>query len=326
MKKNKFNNFFKNKSVLITGGTGSFGKALVNILYNIKNIKKIIIFSRDEFKQDIMQKKYNSKVMRYFLGDVRDAERLAYALKEVNYVFHAAALKQVPAAEYNPEEVIKTNILGTNNVIMASLKNGVDKFVNLSTDKACSPINLYGATKLVSDKLTASANLFKGKNKTVFCSVRYGNIINSRGSIIPILIENIKNNQNFSLTHKNATRFLLRLDDGVKFVINSLIKSKGGEIFIPKLKSIKILELMKAFDVNRKINIIGLRPGEKIHESLFSFEDSRNVKSFKNYFIIYPSFTNMKNIKEGKFIKQFEYSSLTAEKIKSTELKKLIKS
>ena len=323
--------FLNNKVVLITGGTGSFGKKMLSFLNGIKKIKKIIIFSRDELKQSELQKTFNSNKFRYFIGDVRDFDRVYKALNGVDIVIHAAALKQVPAAEYNPDEAIKTNILGVNNIVEAGIMRKVEKIINLSTDKACAPINLYGATKLVADKLITAANFNKGNSKTILSSVRYGNVINSRGSVIPIFKEMIRDNRSITLTNENTTRFFLTLDEGVKFVIQSLQKMMGGEIFIPKLRSIKIFDLIDALNNKNKIKIIGMRPGEKIHEMLFSRDDSRNVIETDGHYILFNSTENLelylkKVKKKYKKIKDiFDYSSETSVKIKKTDLIKMVK-
>jgi len=323
--------FLNNKVILITGGTGSFGKKMLSFLYGIKKIKKIIVFSRDELKQSELQKDFNSKKIRYFIGDVRDFDRVYKALNDVDIVIHAAALKQVPAAEYNPDEAIKTNILGVNNIVEAGIMRKVEKIINLSTDKACAPINLYGATKLVADKLITAANYNKGNSKTILSSVRYGNVINSRGSVIPIFKEMIKNNKSITLTNENTTRFFLTLDEGVKFVIQSLERMTGGEIFIPKLKSIKIFDLIKALNNKNKVKIIGMRPGEKIHEMLFSKDDSRNVLETIDHYILFNSAQNLqlylKKMKKTykKVNNIFDYSSETSIQIKKSDLIKMIK-
>ena len=266
----------KNKSILITGGTGSFGKNFIKYIYKKhKNLKKIVVFSRDEWKQHELSNelKIEKKKIRFFLGDVRDSNRLITALKGIDIVIHAAALKQVPAAEYNPLEFIKTNISGANNVIEAALKNNVKKVIALSTDKAAAPINLYGATKLCSDKLFSSANLYKGSGKTIFSIVRYGNVFNSRGSVVPLFLKMKKKNL-FPVTHENMTRFNITLTESVKMVEWAINHAKGGEIFVPKLKSYKILDLAKVINPKAKINIIGIRPGEKIHEQMITTDDS----------------------------------------------------
>ena len=324
-------NFLNNKVVLITGGTGSFGKKMLAFLYKIKKIKKIIIFSRDELKQFELQKTFNTNKVRFFIGDVRDFDRVYKALNNVDIVIHAAALKQVPAAEYNPGEAIKTNILGVNNIVEAGIMRKVEKIINLSTDKACSPVNLYGATKLVADKLITAANYNKGDAKTILSSVRYGNVINSRGSVIPIFKQMIEEKKPITLTDKNTTRFFLTLDQGVKFVIDSLERMKGGEIFIPKLKSLKILDLIGALNFRSKIQIIGMRPGEKIHETLFSKDDSRQVVESKDHYILFNSNQSLKQFlknKKNKYKKInnfFDYNSESSQRIKKEELIKMIK-
>jgi UDP-N-acetylglucosamine 4,6-dehydratase/5-epimerase len=282
----------KNKSILITGGTGSFGKKFVKkILEKNNNIKKLIIFSRDELKQYEMAKNFSSKKypqVRYFIGDVRDKERLERACKDVDYIIHAAALKQVPAAEYNPMEFIKTNIHGASNLIEAAISADVKKIIALSTDKAAAPINLYGATKLCSDKLFIAANNYAGKQNISFSVVRYGNVMNSRGSIIPFFKEEAKKGF-IPITDKRMTRFNITLDESVDFVLNCLKISKGGEIFIPKIPSYKVTDVAKAIDKNAKIKIIGIRPGEKIHEEMITVSDSQNTLDVKNFYIILPS-------------------------------------
>ena len=315
------------KTYFISGGTGSFGKELASVLIKMKMAKKIIIFSRDEFKQDQMKKisifKNNMSKMRYFIGDVRDKNRLTQAMREnnIDIVIHAAALKQVHTTEYNPFETIKTNILGAQNIIEACLENDVKKVIALSTDKACSPINLYGATKLVSDKLFIAANLFKGGKKIYFSVVRYGNVLGSRGSVLPIFLKQNESNDPFTITDNRMTRFNISLKEAVNFVINCLKIMKGAEIFIPKIPSYKILDLIKAINPKKKIKYIGLRPGEKIHEEMISETDAINTKEFKNYFIIYSSFHTIKKTK-----KVTNYSSKNNKQfLSSNEIKKLIK-
>ncbi len=285
---------FKNQTILITGGTGSFGKKFAQKIIENHKPKKIIIFSRDELKQFEMKndKIFQKKIVRFFLGDVRDLLRLNTAFEGVDIVVHAAALKQVPSAEYNPTEYIKTNINGAENIIQAAINCNVKKVIALSTDKAVNPINLYGATKLVSDKLFIAANNIVGKKNIRFSIVRYGNVSGSRGSVLPFFLKLKKSGKPFLLTHKDATRFWITLDEGVNFVINSLKKMYGGEIFIPKLPAIKIIDLAKAIDKKNKIKIIGLRESEKIHEALISPDDNRNVLEFKDCFIIKPSMFN----------------------------------
>ncbi len=283
-----------NKTILITGGTGSFGKKMLNTLLNKYSCKKIIIFSRDELKQSELKEIYpinKYKNLRYFIGDVRDHSRLDLAFKNVDIVIHAAALKQVNTAEYNPIEVIKTNINGTENVIKAAASCGVKKLIALSTDKAVNPVNLYGATKLAAEKLVISANNYFGyKNSTKFSVVRYGNVIGSRGSVVKVFEKLIKSNSNYlPITDKKMTRFWMTLDESVKFVLNSLKLMTGGEIFIPKIPSIHIVDLAKAMGNNKKIKLIGLRPGEKLTEVLCSSDDSHLLIEFKKYFVSAPS-------------------------------------
>ena len=315
------------KNYFISGGTGSFGKELTSTLIKKKLAKKIIIFSRDEFKQEQMKKislfEKNKQILRYFIGDVRDKNRLNQAMREnnIDIVIHAAALKQVHTTEYNPFETIKTNILGAQNIIESCLENNIKKVIALSTDKACSPINLYGATKLASDKLFTAANLFKGGKKINFSVVRYGNVLGSRGSVVPVFLKQNKTNSPFTITDNNMTRFNITLAEAVKFVINCVNIMKGGEIFVPKIPSYKILDLVKAINNKKKIKYIGLRPGEKIHEEMISETDAINCAEFKNYYIIYPSH---KKIKQTKKITN--YSSKTNKNFLTTyQIKRLIK-
>ena len=322
---------FKNQTVLITGGTGSFGKEFTKKLIKNYNPKKIIIFSRDELKQFEMKndKFFQKKNIRFFLGDVRDKQRLKTAFEGVDLVVHAAALKQVPAAEYNPTEYIKTNINGAENIIQAAISCNVKKIIALSTDKAVNPINLYGATKLVSDKLFIAANNIIGKKNIKFSIVRYGNVSGSRGSVLPFFLELKKKNKPFLITHKDATRFWITLEEGVNFVINSLKIMEGGEIFIPKLPAIKIIDLAKAIDEKRKIKIIGLRESEKIHESLISPDEDKNVLDFKNYFVIKPFLFNFSKIyknQKGKIVKSnYHFSSNNSDFLTIKEIKSYIK-
>jgi UDP-N-acetylglucosamine 4,6-dehydratase len=305
-------NFFKNKSILITGGTGSFGRAFVYYLLKKKiPLKRIIVFSRDELKQFEMNKIFNEKKysnLRYFIGDVRDKERLKLALNDVDIVIHAAALKQVPIAEYNPFEFIKTNVLGAQNLIECCLGGSVKKVIALSTDKASSPVNLYGATKLCSDKLFIAANNIKGKQDIKFSIVRYGNVMGSRGSVLHTFFEQEKNGV-FNITHNNMTRFNINMQEAIDFVIYSLINLKGGEIFVPKIPSFYITDLAKAINAKCKIKIIGIRPGEKIHEEMISFYDSSNTVILKKcYVILNPN--NFKFYKNYKFLgSNFSYRS-----------------
>jgi UDP-N-acetylglucosamine 4,6-dehydratase len=280
--------FLKNKNIFISGGTGSFGKKMTSFLLKNANIKKIIIFSRDEQKQYQLKKKYNSKKVRFLLGDVRDKERLNFAMKDVNIVIHAAALKHVDMAEYNPFEYINTNVVGAENIISCAFANNVEKVIALSTDKASSPANLYGATKLLSDKLFVAANNYKGKNKIKSSVVRYGNVMGSRGSVIPLFLKQKKENY-FTVTDPKMTRFNITLDEGVKFVLFALKEMLGGEIFIPKLKSYTLENLVRAISPNKKIKYIGLRPGEKKHEEMISINDSLNTLEFNKHYVILPN-------------------------------------
>ena len=281
---------FNDKTILITGGTGSFGKKFTELLLKRYKPKKIIIYSRDEFKQFEMSKIFNDKCMRYFIGDVRDKERLKRAFEDVDYVVHAAALKQVPAAEYNPMEAIKTNVLGANNIIDAALDSGVERVIALSTDKAVNPINLYGATKLAADKLFIAANKMKGKRDIKFSVVRYGNVMASRGSVIPFFMKLTKEGaKELPITHLEMTRFWITLEEAAEFVMNSFKTMKGGEIFVPKIPSMRIVDLAKAINPDAKFKIIGIRPGEKLHETLISIDESYNTIEFKNYYAIQPS-------------------------------------
>ncbi len=280
---------FNNKSILITGGTGSFGKKYVKTLLERYQPKKIIIFSRDELKQFEMQQEFNEPCMRYFIGDVRDKARLTKAMRGVDYVIHAAALKQVPAAEYNPMECIKTNINGAENVIDAALDNDVEKVIALSTDKAASPINLYGATKLASDKLFVAANNISGGHKTSFSVVRYGNVVCSRGSVVPVFERFINEGKDhIPITHPDMTRFWISLQQGVDFVLKNFERMYGGEIFVPKIPSIKITDLATAMAPDLPQKVIGIRPGEKLHEVMCPAELSYDTFEFDDHFVIAP--------------------------------------
>jgi len=284
---------YRGKSILITGGTGSLGKALTkHIIENFKDIKKLVIFSRDEQKQFQMAQEFpESKYpfMRYFIGDVRDKDRLVRAFKGIDFVIHAAAMKHVHIAEYNPDECIKTNIGGAQNVVSASIETGVSGVVALSTDKACSPINLYGATKLTSDKLFIAANKIKGDNPVVFSVVRYGNVMGSNGSVIPFFKKRAKTGI-FPITHPEMTRFNISIEEGVNLVFFALENSRGGELYVPKIPSYNILDIAKAIDKNCKIDIIGIRPGEKIHEEMISSSDSHYTYDIGDKYVILPSF------------------------------------
>ncbi len=284
-------NNFNNKSVLITGGTGSFGSTFIQTFLKKYKPKRLIIFSRDEQKHFKMQDIHSDdppSPVRYFLGDVRDLDRLNFAMRDVDIVVHTAALKHVPLAEYNPFEVVKTNILGAQNIIQAAIQNNVKKVVALSTDKASSPINLYGATKLVSDKLFVAANNYKGKSNIKFSVVRYGNVMGSKGSFISYLVKN-KNKKIVNITNSDMTRFNITLDESVDFVFNCIDKMWGGEIFVPKIPSYRVTDLVRAISPKSKIKIIGIRPGEKKHEEMISMDESINTIEFKNYFVIAPN-------------------------------------
>jgi len=307
-----------NKNILITGGTGSFGKSCINFIVKNFNPKKLAILSRDELKQfelseDPILKKI--KYLRFFLGDIRDKDRLEMAFKNIDLVIHAAALKQVPAAEYNPMEFVKTNIIGAENIIYASIANNVKKVVCLSTDKAVNPINLYGATKLASDKLFIAANNLSGK-KTKFSVVRYGNVLGSRGSVIPFFKSfKSKNQKKIPITDFRMTRFFISLEDSVKFVLQSINLMDGGEIFIPKIPSVKITDLAKAIVPNCSFNLIGRRPGEKISEILLTKDEAINTIENKKCYIVTPQILENKKLKKyliknfKKVDKEFEYTS-----------------
>lgn len=309
-----------NKVILITGGTGSFGKKFIEIVLKKYNLKKIIIYSRDEQKQFQLQQKLKgskSSIIRYFIGDVRDSERLKLAMQGVDIVIHAAALKHIPIAEYNPFEAVKTNILGAQNVIDASFFNNVKQVIALSTDKASSPTNLYGATKLTSDKLFVAANNYKGDEKIKFSVVRYGNVMGSRGSVIPFFIKKQKEGA-FPITDKEMTRFNITLTEGVDFVMLALKKMWGGEIFVPRIPSYRVIDVAKAISAKTKINYIGIRPGEKLHEEMISESDAINTVQFKDHFVITPNSQfiewdikkYLKKNKSGKICnKDFSYNS-----------------
>ncbi len=324
---------FNNKNILITGGTGSFGFEFTKRILGKYKPKKIVIFSRDEFKQDQMSNFFKDKRLRFFIGDIRDRDRIELAMDGIDYVIHAAALKQVPAAEYNPMEFIKTNVMGAENVVHASIKCGVKKIIALSTDKASNPINLYGASKLCSDKLFIAANNLSGRPNTRFSIVRYGNVLGSRGSVIPLFKELLaKGEKRLPLTDENMTRFFIKLSDGVEFVINAIFDMNGGEIFIPKIKSIKIKDLISAIAGKDKYYLTGVRPGEKLHEVMIPEEESRLCVDMKKYYIIRPSFKwwdskNLeKKLSEGKPVsKDFSYISSQSELLMNTkEIKKII--
>lgn len=321
---------FDNKSILITGGTGSFGHQYTETLLRRFKPARIVIYSRDEQKQWQMQQKFPQKEMRFFIGDVRDGERLKRAMKGVDYVIHAAALKIVPAAEYNPMECIKTNIHGAENVIHAAIDSGVEKVIALSTDKAANPINLYGATKLASDKLFVAANNMAGGHKTVFSVVRYGNVVGSRGSVVPFFQQLINDGAvELPITDERMTRFWITLQQGVDFVLKNFERMHGGEIFVPKIPSMKITDLAKAMAPKMKTKIIGIRPGEKLHEVMCPADDSHLTLEFSDHFVIQPTIKfnhreddySTNRLKEkGKAVPQgFEYNSGANEHFLSVE-------
>jgi len=332
------------KTILITGGTGSFGKCFTRTVLDRYQPKKLIVYSRDELKQYEMA---NSKPfidqatnkhdrLRFFIGDIRDYKRLEGAMKGVDIVIHAAALKQVPAAEYNPFEAIKTNVIGAQNVIDAAISAGVNKVIALSTDKAAAPVNLYGATKLCSDKLFTAANNYKGKHGIRFSVVRYGNVMGSRGSVIPFFIKQ-KESGVMPITDERMTRFNITLQDGVDFVLQRLDKMWGGEIFVPKIPSYRILDVAEAVAPKAKHKIIGIRPGEKLHEEMITMNDSMHTVEFDDYYVITPNseylswdqerFLNESNGAKGKYCEDgFSYNSGTNEKFLNVEeLRELIR-
>lgn len=283
---------FDDKSILITGGTGSFGKKFTEIVLDRSEPRRLVIFSRDELKQFEMRQQFNENrypCIRYFIGDVRDSQRLHRALDGIDIVVHAAALKQVPTAEYNPIEAIKTNVLGASNIIDTAIDCNVEHVIALSTDKAVNPINLYGASKLCSDKLFVAGNSYVGKHVTRFSIVRYGNVMGSRGSVIPLFIKMRKTGV-IPITDERMTRFWITLNDGVEFVIESLSRMKGGEIFVPKIPSMRIVDLARAIAPECKFKIIGIRPGEKLHEVMVPEDEARNTLEYENYYAILPQF------------------------------------
>jgi UDP-N-acetylglucosamine 4,6-dehydratase len=318
-----------NKVILITGGTGTFGHEITKVILENYNPKKLIIFSRDEFKQYNMKKiypesKYNN--IRYFIGDVRDYDRLMMAFQNVDIIFHAAAMKQVDTIEYNPFEAVKTNIYGTENVIKAAILNKVDRVIGVSTDKCVSPANLYGATKLCLEKLIIHGNIMVGEGNTKFCVLRYGNVINSRGSVVPLFLQQ-KKNKCFTITDPNMTRFTLTIQQAIYFVLNSASIMIGGEIFIPKLPSYDIVQLTRVIEPDAEIKIIGLRPGEKIHESMFSINDSHQIIEKDTYYVLTPDINVSQSYEEyyGKKIKEcFDYNSGETTRITDHELKRII--
>jgi len=323
-----------NRSILVTGGTGSFGRKFVDtILRRYPGIERLVVYSRDELKQYEMAQEFSTdrySVLRYFIGDIRDRERLSRALEDIDIVVHAAALKQVPAAEYNPFEAVKTNVIGAQNVIETSIDRGVKKIVALSTDKAAAPINLYGATKLCSDKLFVAANNFKGKRDIKFSVVRYGNVMGSRGSVIPFFIGK-KSEGVLPITDERMTRFNITLEEGVNLVLHALENMWGGEIFVPKIPSYRILDVAAAIAPECKLVVVGIRPGEKIHEEMITVTDAFNSLECDNYFVILPSIP-LWNVEEFKKVfggkkcpEGFSYNSGTnSEWLTVEQLRKLI--
>ena len=281
---------FDNKAILITGGTGSFGQRFSTYLLKNYSPKKIIIFSRDELKQFEMQQQFTAPCMRFFIGDVRDKDRLKTAMRDVDYVVHAAALKQVPAAEYNPNECIKTNIYGAQNVIDAAIDTDVSRVIALSTDKAANPVNLYGATKLASDKLFVAANNMSGAKGPRFAVVRYGNVVGSRGSVVPFFHQLLSQGiSKLPVTHDEMTRFWITLDEGVEFVVQNFQRMQGGEIFVPKIPSIRILDLVESISGKREFDLVGIRPGEKLHEVMVPQEMAHHSLEFDDHYVITPA-------------------------------------
>lgn len=310
---------FNNKNILITGGTGSFGKKFIKILLSKYSPNKVIVYSRDELKQFEMQQVFNAPCMRYFIGDVRDEQRLKQAMAGVDYVVHAAVLKQVPAAEYNPMECIKTNINGAQNVINAAIYNNVKKVIALSTDKAANPVNLYGATKLASDKLFVAANNLVGNKDIRFSVVRYGNVVGSRGSVVPFFKKLVAEGAEYlPVTDVRMTRYWLKLEDGIEFVLKNFERMQGGEVFVPKIPSMRVVDLAKSIAPDLPIKEIGIRPGEKLHEVMCPSDLYYDTIEFADHFVIKPSITFNRHIdyttnalgEKGKFVADgFDYSS-----------------
>lgn len=321
-------NEFQDKTILVTGGTGSFGKKFIKKILSY-DVKKVIVFSRDELKQYEMKQEFTDNRMRFFIGDVRDKDRLYRAFDGVDYIVHAAAMKHVEASEYNPLEAIKTNINGAQNVIEAAIDCGVQKVIALSTDKACSPINLYGATKLASDKLFIAANSYTGDKNTAFSVVRYGNVVGSRGSVVPFF-QKIKETGTIPITDERMTRFWITLEQGVQFVIDNFQRMHGGELFVPKIPSMKVTDLAKAIAPESQIKFIGIRPGEKLHEAMITSDDARRTLDMGDYYIIQPEFPwwNSEFAHDGKDLEDgFSYVSDTNEDwLSVAELQELVES
>jgi UDP-N-acetylglucosamine 4,6-dehydratase len=324
---------FNNKTILITGGTGSFGQKFTEIIFKRYKPKKVIIFSRDEFKQNEMSKKFpDTKFnIRFFLGDIRDKNRLERAFENVNYIIHAAALKQVPALEYNPMEAVKTNIMGAKNIVDAAIDKNVKKVIALSTDKAVNPINLYGATKLVAEKIFIDANAYGGET-TIFSVVRYGNVVGSRGSVVETFLKLKQQNvKKCSITDERMTRFWMTLEESVELVLKAMEEAEGGEIFVPKIPSMKIIDLAKAILPECKFNMIGIRPGEKINEVLISEDEARRTKNFSNLYAILPQFYEKRDVNEkyekyGNVREDFTYRSDSNERwLTVKEIQKMVR-
>jgi UDP-N-acetylglucosamine 4,6-dehydratase len=315
--------FFEKKNILITGGTGTLGNKLVEFFLNSTDSNKICIFSRDEFKQSVMRNKFKdnpkNEKLRFFIGDIRDSERLKISLENIDIVFHAAAMKQIDTIEYNPCEAIKTNIIGTENIISACLYNKVEMLIGISTDKACSPNNVYGSTKFILEKLITNTYMNSGK-KLKTCVLRYGNVVGSRGSVIPVFKNQI-NNSHFTVTDKDMTRFTIDINQALNFILNCTVLAKGGETFIPKLPKYEILQLCNLIDPKKEIKIIGMRYGEKLHEEMISESESLNVYETEDFFVVQPYFgLDHKFIDQNKLTKCdkiFSYNSNNAEKIKN---------
>ena len=315
----------ENKTILVTGGTGSFGKKFIRRILE-EDVKKVIVFSRDELKQYEMKQEFRDTRIRFFIGDVRDPDRLHRAFDGVDIVIHAAAMKHVEACEYNPFEAVKTNIYGAQNIIEAAIDCNVEKVIALSTDKAAAPVNLYGATKLASDKLFVAANSYVGEKHTQFAVVRYGNVVGSRGSVIPFFTK-MKETGTLPVTDDRMTRFWITLDQGVQFVLDSLTRMHGGEIFVPKIPSMNIMDLAKAIGPECEIDIVGIRPGEKLHEVMVTQDDARHTIEFDEYYVITPEFAwwGDKLKEEPRLSEPFEYSSETNEHWLSVkELRKMV--
>jgi len=310
---------FNNKTLLITGGTGSFGRKLTEIVLSRYKPRKLIIFSRDELKQSEMRERFPEHrfdCIRYFIGDVRDRERLYRAFDRVDIVVHAAALKQVPTAEYNPLEVVKTNVLGAANVIDAEIDRDVKKIIALSTDKAANPVNLYGATKLCADKLFTAANNYSGEHGSRFSVVRYGNVVGSRGSVVPFFLK-ARETGVLPITDERMTRFWITLDQGVEFTLASLERMRGGEVFVPKIPSMRVVDLARVIAPNCRMEVVGIRPGEKLHEVMVPADDAKNTIEYDDYFAILPAYHDWDSkgvtLPNGgkRCSEQFQYSSDT---------------